>query len=104
MNLFQFFNPFFVKVVCSNSKATLNSLYPSVPRSKFIVYNILCPSVLSTLWCRYVYYLTRMTIFIQTKFKKSDEYCQYRVAANITEYHIISKSIFLLFIITEFMR
>ena len=29
---------------------------------------------------------TRMTTFIKTKFNKSDEYLQYRVAANITEY------------------
>ena len=32
----------------------------------------------------------------------SDEYWQYRVAANITEYHIISKLIFLWIIIPKF--
>ena len=35
---------------------------------------------------------TRMTTFIKTKFKKSDDQTnsdKYRVAANITEYHII---------------
>ena len=35
---------------------------------------------------------TRMTIFIKTKLKKSDDQTnidKYRVAANITEYHII---------------
>ncbi len=47
MNLFQFFNPFLEKVVCSNSKATLTSLYPAVPRSKFIIYNVLCSCVLT---------------------------------------------------------
>ncbi len=39
----------------------------------------------------------RMTIFIKTKLKKSDDQTniiKYRVAANITEYHIISKLIF----------
>ena len=38
-----------------------------------------------------------MTTFMKTKFKKSDDHTnidKYRVAANITEYHIISKSIF----------
>ena len=38
-----------------------------------------------------------MTSFIKTKFKKSDDQTNidnYRVTANITEYHIISKLIF----------
>ncbi len=37
---------------------------------------------------------TRMTTFIKTKFKISDDRTnidKYRLAANITEYHIISK-------------
>ena len=40
---------------------------------------------------------TKMTIFIKAKLKKSDEQTniwKYRVAANITEYHIMSKLIF----------
>ena len=40
--------------------------------------------------------ITRMTTFIKTKFKISDEQTnidKYRLAANITEYHIISKLI-----------
>ena len=39
-----------------------------------------------------------MTTFIKTKFKKSDDQTnidKYRVAANIREYHIISKLIFM---------
>ncbi len=32
-----------------------------------------------------------MTTFIKTKLKKSNDIDKYRVAANITEYHIISK-------------
>ena len=39
-----------------------------------------------------------MTTFIKTKFKKSDDQTninKYRVAANITEYHTISKLLFL---------
>ncbi len=39
-----------------------------------------------------------MTTFIKTKFKKSN-INKYRVAANIAEYHIISKLIFLRIII-----
>ena len=42
-------------------------------------------------------HITRMTTFIKTKFKKSDDHTnidKYRVAANITEYYIISKLIF----------
>ena len=38
------------------------------------------------------YIKTRMTTFIKSKFKKSDDQTnidKYRVAANITEYHII---------------
>ena len=44
-------------------------------------------------------YITRMTTFIITKFKISDEPTnidKYRLAANITEYHIISKLIYTL--------
>ena len=46
-----------------------------------------------------------MTTFIQTKFKKSDDQTniyKHKVAANITEYHIISKLIFLTIIIQKF--
>ena len=49
---------------------------------------------------------TRMTTFIKTKFKNSDDQTnidKYRVASNITEYHIISKLIFLRIIIIKFM-
>ncbi len=48
-----------------------------------------------------------MTTFIKTKFKKSDDQTnidKYRVLANITEYHIISKLIFLRIIIPKFMK
>ena len=48
---------------------------------------------------------TRMTIFIKTKFKISNDQTNidmYRLAANITEYHIISKLILQLIIITNF--
>ncbi len=48
-----------------------------------------------------------MTTFIKTKFKKSDDQMnieKYRVAANITEYYIISKLIFLRLIIPKFMK
>ncbi len=41
-------------------------------------------------------YKTRMTTFIKTKFKISDDQSnidKYRLPANITEYHIISKLI-----------
>ena len=50
-------------------------------------------------------YITRMTTFIITKFKISDEPTnidKYRLAANITEYHIISKLILQRIIITRF--
>ena len=50
---------------------------------------------------------TRMTTFIKTKFKKSDYQTnidKYKVAANITEYHIISKLIFLRIIIPIFKK
>ena len=50
---------------------------------------------------------TRMTIFTKTKFKKSDDQTnidKYRVAANIKEYHIISKLIFLAIIILKFIK
>ena len=47
----------------------------------------------------------RMTTFIKTKFKKSDDQTNIeRVTANITEYHIISKLIFLRIIIPKFMK
>ena len=47
---------------------------------------------------QYIYiYKTRMTSFIKTKIKKSDDQTnivKYRVPANNTEYHIITKLIF----------
>ena len=50
---------------------------------------------------------TRMITFVEAKLKKSDDQTnidKYRVAAaNITEYHIISKLIFLRIIIPKFM-
>ena len=48
---------------------------------------------------------TRMTTFIKIKFKKSDDQTyigKYRVGANISEYNIISKLIFLDFKIPKF--
>ncbi len=48
-----------------------------------------------------------MTTFIKTKFKNSDDQInidKYRVAANITDCQIISKLIFLRFIISKFMK
>ena len=48
-----------------------------------------------------------MTTIIKTKFKKLDEQTnidKYVVAANITEYHIKSKIIFLRSIIPKFMK
>ena len=48
-----------------------------------------------------------MVTFIKTKLKKSDDQSnidKYRVTANITEYHIISKSIFPIIIIPRFMK
>ncbi len=48
-----------------------------------------------------------MAIFIKTKFKKSNDKTnidKYRVATNITEYHIISKLIFLRLITPKFMK
>ncbi len=48
-----------------------------------------------------------MTTFIKTKFRKSDYQTnidKYRVAANITEYHIISKLMFLRINIPKFMN
>ncbi len=48
-----------------------------------------------------------MKTFIKTKFKKSDDQTniyKYRVAANIKEYHIISKLIFLSLIIFKLMK
>ena len=47
------------------------------------------------------YNLTRMTIFIKAKLKKSNNHTnieKFRVTANVTEYHIISKSIFFIII------
>ena len=57
----------------------------------------------SRLFCQKLY-LTRMTTFIKTKFKISDDQTnigKYRLAANITEYHIISKVILQRIIITN---
>ncbi len=51
------------------------------------------------------YKVTRMTQFIKTKFKISDNQMnvdKYRIAANITEYHIISKLILQQIVITKF--
>ena len=48
----------------------------------------------------------RITKIIEAKFKISDDHTnidKYRVAANIIEYHIISKLIFLRIIIPKFM-
>ena len=48
-----------------------------------------------------------MTTFIKTKLKKTDDHMNidtYRVAATITEYHIMSKLIFLRIIIPKFMK
>ena len=48
-----------------------------------------------------------LTISTKAKLKKSDDQTNienYRVAANITEYHIISKSIFLKIIIPKSMK
>ena len=47
-----------------------------------------------------------MTAFIKAKLKKSDDQTiidKNRVATNFTEYHIISKSIYLRIIIPKFM-
>ena len=47
-----------------------------------------------------------MTKFIKTKFKKSDDQTnidKYKVAENITEYHILSKLIFLRIITPKFI-
>ncbi len=44
-----------------------------------------------------------MTTFIKTKFKISDDHTKYRLAANITEYHIISKLILQRIIITNYL-
>ncbi len=48
-----------------------------------------------------------MTAFIKAKFEKSDDQTnidKYRVAANITEFHMISKIIFLGIIIPKIMK
>ncbi len=50
--------------------------------------------------------MKRMTTFIKEKLKNSNNQTnivKYRVAANITKYHIISKLIFLGIIIPKFM-
>ena len=52
-----------------------------------------------------IYIETRMTTFIKTKFKISDDQTnidKYRLTANITVYHIISKLILQRIIITNF--
>ena len=51
-------------------------------------------------------FLTRMATFIKAKLKKSDDQTNignYRVAANITEYHVISKLFSLRIMIPKFM-
>ncbi len=51
--------------------------------------------------------LTRMTRFIKMKIKISDEQTnidKYKVAANIAEYHTISKLFYLKLIIPKFMK
>ena len=48
-----------------------------------------------------------MTTFIKANLEKSDDQTnidKYRVAANISEYHIISKLIFLRIIIPKFLK
>ena len=53
----------------------------------------------------YLFKKTRMTTFIKTKFKLSDDQTnivKHRLAANITEYHVISKLILQRIIITHF--
>ena len=48
-----------------------------------------------------------MTTFIKKKFKKSDDqtnFDKYRIPANIKEYHITSKLIFLGMIIPKFIK
>ncbi len=50
---------------------------------------------------------TRITTFIKTKLIKSDDQInihKYRVTSNITEYHNISKLIFLRIIILELIK
>ena len=52
-------------------------------------------------------YKTGITTFIKTKLKKSDDQTnidRYRVAINITDYHITSKSNFFRIIIPKFMK
>ncbi len=56
-----------------------------------------------------IFISTKMTAFIITKLKKSDDQAnidKYRVTVNITEYHIISKLIFLtiIFVMTMMIR
>ncbi len=50
--------------------------------------------------------ITRMTTFVKAKLKKSDDRTnndKYRIAANITEYHVISKLVLLRIIIPKSM-
>ncbi len=55
-----------------------------------------CGSLINTIFVSELYkilYVTRMTIFIKTKFKISDDQTnidKYRLTANITVYHILS--------------
>ena len=52
------------------------------------------------------FYETRMTTFIKTKFKTSDDQTnidKYRLAAKITKYHILSKLILQRIIIKTFV-
>ncbi len=84
----------------SNSLQAIEIILRTI-RSKFAVtlynlYNLINNFIL--IWkIVYIfgrYYKTRITTFIKTKFKISDDQTnvdKYRLAANITEYHIISK-------------
>ena len=54
-----------------------------------------------------IFIKTRMTTFIKNELQKSDDQTniyKLREAANITEYNIISKLIFLRIIISKFMK
>ena len=54
-----------------------------------------------------LFHVKRMTTFIKTKPKKSDDQTnidKYRIATNITEYHIISKLTVLRIIIPKLMQ
>ena len=52
---------------------------------------------------KYIHIYKRMITFIKAKLKKSYDQTNIRVAANITEYHIISKLIFQRIIIPKFI-